>query len=739
MKFLPGTSTDEKIMLQTAIDELLQDTKSLTELTAVTRGKPIQIEGVYSTNIHKRLASLKNYPDPSLNGDAFWKALTRHAKANGITTDNERCIHFALAIQSDSNLVTWYETTVQGRNLKIADIEDQFYQHTLSPYWLSQRLATLVGILYRPRELVRTFNVRFHEAVQGYRVDTNSQLPGHAWLRELYLQKLPNDVRSKGPTIEDAVKKFKSLFELTSHFARIFPDEPAPFLMVNPKCQRSKCCQVLTCPTCESKTKRPYPLQSSETRKPKREKTSPKQLQWCKYHQAEVYHREEDCRKAPSPKNRRIATEPAIHQDMLKSILGEEEDPVSQPILRKVEVTEDSIMIPLRLHGVKMKALADTGATANFITPALVKQLQLPVTPSTIDAPPILVASKQTIPRIGTCQKVLIEMSPRLPGQPNRLLRSDFEIMELSGPNLQVILGCPTLANFGIALEALPHTFPEDKQAPPEDDLPDIAKMELKTPSPTDQRPSLEEIEAFFETENKEHQLYNVYITYLSLHLQEQIQPLLSINSQLQGFCTLPNSEIAFDTGSAYPSYRRPFRIPHAQESIVSEQVKKWLDAGIIVRNTRISPWNSALLVAPKKDSSGNIKGWRVCIDPRHINQLLPDANYPLPLIREILEDLSDAIIYSKIDLKQGFNQLRVRPMDQIKTSFTWQRIQYMFVGAPFGFKNIPSTFQLTISSVFAGLPYVRVYVDDIVIFSTSATVHISNVKEVLHRLTSRN
>ncbi len=161
MKFLPGTSTDEKIMLQTAIDELLQDTKSLTELTAVTRGKPIQIEGVYSTNIHKRLASLKNYPDPSLNGDAFWKALTRHAKANGITTDNERCIHFALAIQSDSNLVTWYETTVQGRNLKIADIEDQFYQHTLSPYWLSQRLATLVGILYRPRELVRTFNVRF--------------------------------------------------------------------------------------------------------------------------------------------------------------------------------------------------------------------------------------------------------------------------------------------------------------------------------------------------------------------------------------------------------------------------------------------------------------------------------------------------------------------------------------------------------------------------------------------------
>jgi hypothetical protein len=64
----------------------------------------------------------------------------------------------------------------------------------------------------------------------------------------------------------------------------------------------------------------------------------------------------------------------------------------------------------------------------------------------------------------------------------------------------------------------------------------------------------------------------------------------------------------------------------------------------IIAPSTINSPWNSALLIAPKKDIGGNRTGWRVCIDPRHINLLIPDANFPLPLIREILEKLAGAV-----------------------------------------------------------------------------------------------
>ncbi len=110
-----------------------------------------------------------------------------------------------------------------------------------------------------------------------------------------------------------------------------------------------------------------------------------------------------------------------------------------------------------------------------------------------------------------------------------------------------------------------------------------------------------------------------------------------------------------------------------------------------------------------------------------------------MPLVREILEDLSGAIIYSKIDLKQGFNQLKVKQEDQIKTTFTWKGKQYMFVGAPFGFKNVPSCFQRVIASVFEDLPFVRVYVDDIVIFSTSVQVHAEHVSTVIKRLNKAN
>ena len=82
----------------------------------------------------------------------------------------------------------------------------------------------------------------------------------------------------------------------------------------------------------------------------------------------------------------------------------------------------------------------------------------------------------------------------------------------------------------------------------------------------------------------------------------------------------------------------------------MDNQIQTWLESGIIKATQENSPWNSALLVVPKKDISGRIKGWRVCIDPRHINLLIPDANFPLPLIREVLKDLSGAKIFSKIN-----------------------------------------------------------------------------------------
>jgi transposase InsO family protein len=313
--------------------------------------------------------------------------------------------------------------------------------------------------------------------------------------------------------------------------------------------------------------------------------------------------------------------------------------------------------------------------------------------------------------------------------------------MELSEP-VQFILGLPSMSAFAIGLVGLPVQFPtKEIEDAKEKALQETTSSVPKEPLIEGTDLTLSELDRFFELDlNKdENSLYSSYLAQYQKLLMIKIQSLLEANSQLVGFCKLPNSQISFETGDKAPSFRRQYRIPHKMEEVITEQVKTWYEAGTIVKSLQNSPWNSSVLIVPKRDLGGHIKGWRVCIDPRHINMMIPDANFPLPIIREVIEDLSGSRIYSKIDLKQGFNQLLVKEEDRVKTAFTWKNQQYKFVGAPFGFKNIPSSFQMIISSYFADLPFVRVYVDDIIIFSQSLTLHVEHVATVIKRLTKAN
>jgi putative transposase len=151
------------------------------------------------------------------------------------------------------------------------------------------------------------------------------------------------------------------------------------------------------------------------------------------------------------------------------------------------------------------------------------------------------------------------------------------------------------------------------------------------------------------------------------------------------------------------------------------------------------SPWNCALVIAPKEDITVNRTGWRIYIDHRNINILIPDANFPLPIIREILEELANAVVYTKLDLEQGFNQFGVHPDDQVKTTFTWKNLQYHFIGAPFGFTNVLSTFQMVISNSFGDLLFVQTYIDDIIIFSRPHEADAAHVSEAIRRLNNIN
>ena len=87
-------------------------------------------------------------------------------------------------------------------------------------------------------------------------------------------------------------------------------------------------------------------------------------------------------------------------------------------------------------------------------------------------------------------------------------------------------------------------------------------------------------------------------------------------------------------------------------------------------------------------------KPLRICLDPRHIDAVLSEDRYPMPNLRDLLDSISGSTHFSSLDLEQSYHQFFIQEEDQIKTSFTWNHVQYMFRGAPFGLKTLTSIFQ---------------------------------------------
>lgn len=159
------------------------------------------------------------------------------------------------------------------------------------------------------------------------------------------------------------------------------------------------------------------------------------------------------------------------------------------------------------------------------------------------------------------------------------------------------------------------------------------------------------------------------------------------------------------------------------------------LDKGIIKPSQ--SPWSSPIWIVPKKiDASGKQK-WRLVVDYRKINEKTIDDRYPLPNINDILDKLGKCQYFTTLDLASGFHQIEMDPDSIQKTAFNVENGHYEYVRMPFGLKNAPSTFQRVMDNVLKDLQskICFVYMDDIIIFSTSLQEHISNLKRIFQRL----
>lgn len=188
----------------------------------------------------------------------------------------------------------------------------------------------------------------------------------------------------------------------------------------------------------------------------------------------------------------------------------------------------------------------------------------------------------------------------------------------------------------------------------------------------------------------------------------------------------------SIDTADA-PPFRQPLRRhPIAYQSAIDEQLMELSSQGVI--EPCRSPWASNLVLAKKKDGS-----IRCCVDFRQLNNLTKRDAYPLPRTDACLEAMAGACWFSTFDLRSGYHQVALNTDDRDKTAFICHRGQYRFRTMPFGLNGAGATFQRLMDLVLTGLNLETclVYLDDIIVFSSTPEEHLQRLRQVLERIQS--
>jgi hypothetical protein len=194
-----------------------------------------------------------------------------------------------------------------------------------------------------------------------------------------------------------------------------------------------------------------------------------------------------------------------------------------------------------------------------------------------------------------------------------------------------------------------------------------------------------------------------------------------------------PDRDIEFSIdllpGTA-PIAKRPYRMAPVEHEEVKKTIDELLAKGYICRS--FSSWAFPVLLVVKKDGAK-----RMCIDYRDLNAVTIKNKHPLPRIEDLFDQLQGACVFSKIDLRSGYHQLRIHPEDIPKMAFTCKYGLYEYTVMSFGLTNAPAFFMHLMNKVFMDYldTFVVIFVDDILVYSKSEAEHEKHLKLVLQRL----
>ena len=182
------------------------------------------------------------------------------------------------------------------------------------------------------------------------------------------------------------------------------------------------------------------------------------------------------------------------------------------------------------------------------------------------------------------------------------------------------------------------------------------------------------------------------------------------------------------DVGDATPIKQHPYRVGKEKKVIIDAEIKYMLENEII--EPCVSPWSSPCLLVPKPDGSS-----RFCTDYRKVNDVTKTDTFPIPRMEDCIDRVGDAKYVTKLDLMKGYWQVPLTKRACEISAFVTPSGLYSYKVMPFGMKNSGATFQRLMNIVIYELEGVDVYIDDLIIYSSSWEQHLSRLRALFDRL----